>query len=131
VGSVGRPVRQESTVAAIAPRLDASPDVHGALLVGSLASGNADAASDVDLLVRTRAEAFSAAWHARSDLHATGALISWDEESHLEREIATHRWVTDDLLLIEALFATQPGASGDLAFDDFKRVLRQHAVDTT
>jgi len=105
-------VRQESTVAAIARRLDANPDLQGALLVGSLASGNADAASDVDLLVRTRAGAFSAAWHARSDLHATGAVISWDEESHLEREIATHRWVTDDLLLIEALFAVRTAAFG-------------------
>jgi len=38
VGSVGKPVRQEAALAAVTVRLDANPDVCGALVVGSLAS---------------------------------------------------------------------------------------------
>lgn len=82
------------------------PDVLGALLVGSMAAGTADAASDIDLIVCAHPGRFEQAWRHRNDLHAPGALICWDDGRQSDREIGAHRWVTTDVVLVEALFAT-------------------------
>jgi len=105
VGSLGSPHRQQAALAAISRQLAAAADVLGALVVGSLAAGTADAASDIDLIICTRPGRFAEAWARRHDLHATGALVSWDDQRQTATEIAVHRWVTPDLVLVEALFA--------------------------
>jgi hypothetical protein len=97
-------VRQYDIVAAIARRAPIWPDVLSVLLVGSLAAGTGDAVSDVDLIVCVRAGCFAPAWSSRGELHVTGALYAWDDAS--DEEIACHRWVSDDVILCEALFAT-------------------------
>jgi predicted nucleotidyltransferase len=104
VGMVGVPMRQEIARAAIAERLARSKHLLGALLVGSLAAGVADAASDIDLLVCARPGRFGQAWQDRHELHVTGALARWDDGPEPGREIAVHRWVTGDMVLVEALF---------------------------
>jgi hypothetical protein len=107
-------VRQASALAAITRRLTSMPDVLGALLVGSMAAGTADAASDIDLIVCAHPGRFEQAWRLRNNLHATGALICWDDGRESSREIGVHRWVTPDVVLVEALIAT-PGSSVRLA----------------
>lgn len=82
--------------------------------MGSLAAGTADAASDIDLIICTRPGRFADAWAARHELHATGALVSWDDHRQAGTEIAVHRWVTPDLVLVEALYAA-PGSGARLA----------------
>jgi Nucleotidyltransferase domain len=104
---VGAPVRQHRALAAIASRLDVLPEVLGALVVGSLAAGTADAASDIDLLILAAPGDFARAWARRSELHVTGALVSWDDGPEPGTDIAVHRWVTGDVVLVEALFTTE------------------------
>lgn len=82
--------------------------------MGSLAAGSADAVSDIDLIICARPGRFAQVWRRRCDLHVTGALVSWDDEGQAAAEIAVHRWVTDDLVLVEALFAA-PGSGVRLA----------------
>ncbi|HXW44770.1 MAG TPA: nucleotidyltransferase domain-containing protein [Streptosporangiaceae bacterium] len=101
------PFRQHRTLEAIAKRLDALPEVLGALVVGSLAAGTADAASDVDLLVCAAPGEFAGAWARRDELHVTGALVAWDDGPRPGAQVAVHRWVTEDMVLVEALFAAE------------------------
>ncbi len=103
---VGAPVREERTLAAIAQQVHAHPSLEGAILIGSLAAGKADAASDIDVIVCVRSGQFDRAWAHRHRLHVTGAIAYWDERRDPSREIGAHRWVTDDLVLVEALLAT-------------------------
>jgi hypothetical protein len=44
--------------------------------LGSPAAGTADAASDIDLIIRVHPGRFRAAWQARSSLHVTGAFYT-------------------------------------------------------
>jgi hypothetical protein len=108
------PDRQQTALTAITRQLAAAPDVLGALVVGSLAAGSADAASDIDLIICTRPGRFADAWARRHQLHATGALVSWDQQRQPASQIAVHRWVTPDFVLVEALYAA-PGSGARLA----------------
>jgi hypothetical protein len=76
------------------------------LVVGSLADGAADALSDIDLLVIVREGQFEQAWAERGALHVTGTLCEWDQRLDERAEIAAHRWLTGELVLVEALIAT-------------------------
>jgi predicted nucleotidyltransferase len=109
---VGTPIRQERIVDAIAARVTGIGALDGAILVGSLASGAGDAVSDVDVVISVRPDRFDEAWEQRRNLHAGGTLAGWDERS--EPEVGVHRWVTDDCVLVEALFAT-PSSGARLA----------------
>jgi hypothetical protein len=114
MGSPGAPVRQKSALAAITLGLTDAEEVLGALLVGSMAAGTADAASDIDLIICVHPGRFDAAWRRREDLHVTGAVVSWDDDREVGREIGIHRWVTSDMVLVEAMF-TSPGSGVRLA----------------
>ena len=96
-------------MSAIARYLATTGEVLGALVVGSMAAGTANAASDVDLIVCAHPGRFEEAWQIRKHMHVTGALASWDDKGDGGAEIGVHRWVTSDVILIEALFAT-PGS---------------------
>jgi hypothetical protein len=111
---VGEPVRQQRHLDDIAGRVAAMPEMLGAILVGSLAGGVADACSDVDLLVCTGDGEFAAAWARRHDLHGTATLTCWDQGPQEGSEIGVHRWVTSDMVLAEVLFAA-PGSGVRLA----------------
>ncbi len=111
---VGHPTRQQIALAAMARQLAIMPEIFGALIVGSLASGAADAASDIDLIVCPLPGQVEAAWSRRSDMRVTGAMVCWDSEPEECSQIAVHRWVTDDMVLVEAMFAA-PGSRARLA----------------
>jgi hypothetical protein len=78
----------------------------GALLIGSLARGEGDAISDVDLVAVARPGRWSDAWDRRSVLSA-GALVTFDR-SEGKAGIAGHSWITPSLVKVECLI-TEPG----------------------
>jgi hypothetical protein len=91
------------------------------LLVGSLADGAADALSDIDLLVIVREGRFNEAWNERELLRVAGTLCAWDQRPDTTAEVAAHRWLTPDLVLVEALVATS--ASGVRLADPWELVV--------
>lgn len=82
------------------------PWIDAIVLVGSMADEEADALSDIDLIVVVPEGAFADAWAGRDQLAATGALYSWDERQDTSRDIGAHRWLTPDMVVVEALLAT-------------------------
>ncbi len=111
---IGAPTRQLRQLALITERLAVMPEVLGAILVGSLAAGAADACSDMDLIVCTPDGVFAAAWNRRHDVHGESSLVCWDTGPVAGSEVAVHRWVTPDMVLVEALFAS-PASGARLA----------------
>ncbi len=77
-----------------------------AVLVGSFAAGRADPLSDIDLILLAPDGGFADAWALRHDLHGPGVLVEWDQPREGLPEVAGHNWVTDDLVVVETLFAT-------------------------
>jgi hypothetical protein len=99
------PARQQDTLAEVSDRLTNKAWLEGALVVGSMAAGTADPASDIDLIICTKSGHFDAAWQDRHRLHGPNTLACWDQHATVT-DIGTHRWVTHDVVLVEALFAT-------------------------
>jgi Nucleotidyltransferase domain len=103
-GHASSPLRQVTTLAALAEHITASSLLDGAILVGSFARGTADAASDLDLIVCVRDGHFATAWQQRTVLQVTGAMVWWDQHLVPDR-MGAHKWVTNDLVLVECLLA--------------------------
>jgi hypothetical protein len=47
---------------------------------------------------------FAQAWQQRTALQVTGAMVWWDHHL-IPGQMGTHKWVTDDLVLVECLLA--------------------------
>ncbi|MEO5575409.1 MAG: nucleotidyltransferase domain-containing protein [Gaiellaceae bacterium] len=101
-------LRQWSRIADLAERVAAAPHLAGLLLLGSFARGEADSLSDVDFIVVIEPGRFDEAWQKRHDLHPDGA-VCWDYPRPDDREVAAHRWLTEDLVLFDGLIATSSG----------------------
>jgi Nucleotidyltransferase domain len=99
----GIPARHASCLQRLLDRAGGHPAIHAAILVGSLAAGTADPLSDIDLLLVTADGAFGSAWRDRHQLHMAGAVVCWDQVSPGAQDVAAHRWVGDDGILVEAL----------------------------
>jgi Nucleotidyltransferase domain len=106
LAGLGHPERQRAFLDRLQRQTAALPWAAAVVVIGSLASGRADAASDVDLLVAVSDNAFGHAWQRRHDLHVTGAVVEWDHWYDEHRRAGTHKWVTSDVVLVEALIAT-------------------------
>jgi hypothetical protein len=104
--AVGAPDRQRATLTKIAIAASRTTWVEALLVVGSLADDSADALSDIDLLVVVREGGFEQAWAERETLRVTGTLCAWDQRLDQDAEVAAHRWLTPELVLVEALIAT-------------------------
>jgi predicted nucleotidyltransferase len=100
-------VRQQAVVERLVHRIEAAPAVEGALLVGSLARGEADDLSDVDLIVVVAERRFDEAWAARGELEGGEALVAWDDSDPDRPEIGARKWLTRDVVLVECLLATR------------------------
>jgi hypothetical protein len=92
----------------LADRVSASPWLAGLLLLGSFARSDADSLSDVDFIVVVENGRFDEAWERRHDLHPDRATC-WDYPRPGDREVAAHRWLTDDVVLFDGLVATAAG----------------------
>lgn len=78
-----------------------------AILLGSLARGEADEFSDIDLLLLVRDGRFDEAWRRRHRLSGD-ALYVWDERPE-QIEIAKHAFLTRDFVLVECPHTTSAG----------------------
>jgi len=100
-------LRQWPTIERLAAYTVANPSLFvAAILVGSFAAGTADTLSDIDLILLAPDGGFEPAWARRHDLHPHGVLAVWDERRADPTEVAAHNWVTDDVVMVETLFAT-------------------------
>lgn len=101
-------LRQWTHIGALAEAAFAPPFI-GAVLLGSFARGDADALSDVDFVVFAAEGSFAEAWESRHSLHAQDAYC-WDyPRPPGDRDVAAHRWLTQDFVLFDGLLATPSG----------------------
>jgi hypothetical protein len=85
------------------------PEVEAVILIGSLASATADAVSDVDAIVVVREQSFLDAHRQRHALHAASVSACWDHPTDPPPEVAAHKWIDDNGVLVEVLLATPTG----------------------
>jgi predicted nucleotidyltransferase len=97
--------RQWPVVLETVERAKGLPGFTAAILIGSFAAGTADDLSDVDLIFAVADGSFGDAWARRAELRSDGAVFSWDVRPEPEREVAAHKWITHDLVLVEAVIA--------------------------
>jgi hypothetical protein len=114
MATLGEPMRQHRFLTALQRHVPALPWIDAVLVIGSLAAGGGDGASDVDLLVCLRDGTFDLAWRHRHDLHATGAVLDWDHWLNQANAAGTHKWLTADFVLVETLIA-EPSSGVRLA----------------
>jgi len=85
-------------------RVGARPDIFdGVLLTGSLARGEGDAISDLDMIAVTGAGKWQAGWEARHAL-SSRALVTFDRPGD-RPAVAAHNWLTPALTKVECLIA--------------------------
>jgi len=85
-------------------RVGARPDIFdGVLLTGSLARGEGDAISDLDMIAVAGAGKWQAGWEARHAL-SSGALVTFDRPGD-RPAVAAHNWLTSALTKVECLIA--------------------------
>jgi hypothetical protein len=107
-------LRQWPTLVDLIERAGALPGFAAFILIGSFAGGSPDCMSDVDTIVSIEDGAFEAAWGDRNRLYRREPAFAWDVRPDSEREIGAHKWLTDDLVLVECVLAT-PAAHARLA----------------
>jgi predicted nucleotidyltransferase len=117
--------RQWRVVLETVERAQQLPGFTAAILIGSFAAERADDLSDVDLVIAIADGSFADAWTRRNELHSDHTLFSWDVRPEPEREVGAHKWITRDLVLVEALLAA-PAARARLA--DPHRILAGDAT---
>jgi predicted nucleotidyltransferase len=117
-------LRQWPVLEELIGRLEADGAFEAAILLGSLARGESDAMSDVDLLVVVRDGLFEDAW-SRRETFSTGALYRWDE-TEPGREVAKHAWLSAGFVLVELPMTTRAG--GNALADPFVVIWGDPAV---
>jgi predicted nucleotidyltransferase len=118
-------LRQWPVLESIAVRVARASEFAGAALLGSMARGEADALSDVDLLLVTAAGAFESAWARRHEL-SDGALVAWEKGDRRLTGVAGHAWITPQLVFVECLVA-EPASEVRLA-EPFVPIVGEDAV---
>jgi hypothetical protein len=114
VRSRAETLRQWPVIMDLVERATGLPGFACFILIGSFAGGAPDLMSDVDSIVAIADGSFDEAWSRRSELHTPDAAFTWDFRPEPEREIATHKWVSRELVLVECVIAT-PTAHARLA----------------
>ena len=104
--ATARQARQWPTLERLIEHVEASPDLDGAILLGSFARGEVDALSDLDLVLAVPEGGFEAAWAVRATLHAGPTVASWDQRDPGFAQAGAHKWITGELVLVECLLAT-------------------------
>jgi Nucleotidyltransferase domain len=132
--SAGEHLRQWPRILELAEAA-ATPPFLGVVLLGSFARGQADDLSDVDFTVFVAEGAFEAAWEQRHRLHPPDAAC-WDyPRPPGNRDVAGHRWLTNEFVLFDGLIATSTGTRladpmhvlvGDEGLDD--QIVRREPI---
>ncbi|MBA2462131.1 MAG: nucleotidyltransferase domain-containing protein [Actinobacteria bacterium] len=113
-------------IANVAERVEDHPDLEALILIGSFAKDTADEASDVDMVVAVSEGRFDSAWEERHLLRPPDSLAAWDIRLDPQREIASHRFLSRDVVKVEILVATP--ASGFRLADPIAVVVGDEAV---
>lgn len=120
-------LRHWPTLVYVAGKVAAAPALDGLILIGSLAKGTADEASDLDLIVVVGEGRIEEAWEQRTSLVPPDALAAWDDpRSDLGRAIVGRRFLSRDVVKVELTMAT-PSSSFRLA-DPFVVAVGDEAV---
>lgn len=104
--ATARQARQWPTLERLIERVEASPELEGAILLGSFARGEVDALSDLDLVLVVPEGGFQAAWAARTTLHSAPIVAAWDQRDAGFAQAGAHKWISEALVLVECLLAT-------------------------
>jgi predicted nucleotidyltransferase len=100
-------LRHWPTLEYVAERVVEAASLDGLILIGSLAKGTADEASDLDLIVAVGEGRIREAWERRTSLVPPDALVAWDDpRSDLGREIVGRRFLSRDVVKVELTMAT-------------------------
>jgi predicted nucleotidyltransferase len=100
-------LRHWPTLVYVAERVIETPAFDALFVIGSLAKGTADEASDLDLVVAVREGRIQEAWERRDSLVTPDALVAWDDlRSDLAREIVGRRFLSRDVVKVEVTMAT-------------------------
>ncbi len=106
--------RQQNVLDRLTRRIEASPWLEGAFVIGSLAQGEGDELSDVDVFVVVAEGRFEEAWAARADLEGGEAIFGWDQLEPGRADVGARKWLTRDIVLVECLLTT-PSSGAKLA----------------
>lgn len=90
-------------------------ELDGLLLLGSFSSGRADQISDVDLVAVVADGQFQAAWARRREFETPGTLFQWDVQIGSDGDVASHKWITQDIVKVECGFADATHSAMQLA----------------
>ena len=107
-------LRQWPTLVEVVDRAQALPGFGAFILIGSFAGGSPDSMSDVDSIVSIDEGSFNSAWGDRTSLSGREPAFAWDVRPDPDREIGAHKWLTQELVLVECVLAT-PRARARLA----------------
>lgn len=108
-------LRQWPLIVHAAELVENSDLYDGLLLIGSFVTGHADEVSDVDLIAVVAAGRFREAWRGRRELETPGTLFEWDLALEGECNVASHKWITRDIVKVECTIADPAGGDMQLA----------------
>lgn len=108
------PVRQREALSSLRSRVEAHPGLLGAVLVGSMVTGKADAFSDIDCILVTGIGAFDDVWDDRCSLHEPTVPVCWDDCESSPSDTGAHKWFDSNAVLVECLI-TAPNSGVRLA----------------
>jgi hypothetical protein len=106
--------RQDALLKRLSEHVEDSVAFGALVVVGSFASRTADAVSDLDLFFITYRGRFKDVWNRRRDLHVTGEIVEWDLLNANADAVGGHRWISPDLVLVEAVIS-EPDGGGRIA----------------
>ena len=97
-------LRQWPSIERLLDAVEGSPHWRAAVIVGSVATGQADAMSDVDVFILVETGAFPVAWGRRHELHDDAVVACWDTGGNGVSR-AGHKWLTWDLTYMDCAVA--------------------------
>lgn len=112
----GQSQRQWPVIESLAARAAGIEEVAGLILLGSFATGEPDALSDVDVVVVACSGSFQDVWDQRHRLSA-GALVCWDITWDPRPKLGCqgHNWLTRELVKVDCTIADPNSRGKELA----------------
>jgi predicted nucleotidyltransferase len=116
-----RASRQWPTLEGIVRRAREIDAIDGVIAIGSVATGDLDELSDVDVLAVVAPGAFEAVWAERHRL-AGELLVTWRPRSQPRPQLEWMNWLTRDLVKVEC-GVVDPAAGGKALAEPFAVLL--------
>ena len=106
--------RQWATLEETVRRASEIEELDGVIAIGSIARGNPDELSDIDLLAVVAPGAFETAWAQRHRLPGD-PLLTWEPRYVPKPQLRWTTWLTRDLVKVECGFVDPASGSKELA----------------